>query len=251
MHHYALLGRHLSHSFSKIYFEEKFRRLNLEGGSYKLVETEDLSSIHSLVSELTLDGFNITIPYKVDIIPLLDAVDPTALETGAVNTVLVSQGKSLTGFNTDAQAFMETLTPHLKPWHDKALILGTGGAARAVAWALRRLNISYRFVSRNPERDFSEGIDKSLVTSYEGAYKTASDHLLIINATPLGMFPNCHATPWQHDELFTPRHLCFDLVYNPSPTLFLQQANKRGATTIDGLAMLHRQADLAFDIWNK
>ena len=244
IHRYALIGKQLSHSFSQVYFHEKFASEHLDGYSYDLLEMEDLSNLRKIVEEKGLDGFNVTIPFKVDILPLLDETDSTARQIGAVNTVKVyrSDGHThLKGYNTDAPAFAETLKPMLKPHHRSALILGTGGAAQAVAFGLEQLGIDHLFVSRKPHS--TSQID------YPTAYSQASRHTIIINATPLGMFPNCSASPWERPELLTPQHICYDLVYNPSPTRFMQEAAQRGATVQDGLPMLHSQAERAFCRW--
>ena len=239
---YGLIGRQLSHSFSQNLFEERFKS---EGYSYRLIELDSIDTLRDTVKRLELDGFNVTIPYKVEILPLLDNFDETARRIGAVNTVKINRngGKTtLTGYNTDAPAFAATIqNSKFKIQNSKALILGTGGAANAVAYGLESLGIEYLFVSRTPHS--SKQID------YETAYTLAPERHVIINATPVGMFPNCSASPWQHPDLLTPRHLCYDLVYNPSPTRFLAEAAAHGATTIDGLQMLHRQAHLSWQLW--
>ena len=159
-----------------------------------------------------------------------------------MNVVKVN-GKQLIGFNTDAPAFEETLTPLLKSHHHHAFILGTGGASKAVAYALRKLGIAYQFVSRTPNT-----ID---CISYAEAYKRAKETYLIINTTPVGMSPQSNDTPWKHPELLSEKHLCYDLIYNPDPTLFMQQSATYGAKTKSGLAMLHRQAELSWIIFNQ
>ena len=245
--HFGLIGRLLSHSFSKKYFEEKFSLLGMNGYSYELIELDNLEGLRDMVESFHLSGFNVTIPYKQVIMPLLDDIDPDAAEIGAVNTVSVRRNgrtSKLCGHNTDAPAFLATLQPYLKPHHKEALILGTGGAAQAVAWALRRCSIDYHFVSRTPERQ--EG-----TISYEEAARLADSTTVIINATPVGMFPYTEVSAWPFPDLLTRRHLCYDLIYNPSPTLFLRNAEKSGATTIGGLAMLHMQADLSWEIWSR
>lgn len=213
-------------------------------GSYELIELHDLHNIRQTIALRCLRGFNVTIPYKKAIIPLLDETDSAAASIGAVNTVKVSMDGDklrLTGFNTDATAFIETLKPLLLPHHNKALILGTGGAALAVAFALRQLGVDYLFVSRTPEVH-SDAI------GYDAIIKEKK-YSIIINATPIGMFPDVYSSPWPLPEILGPQHLCYDLVYNPSPTRFLSEAKQRGATVIDGLPMLYLQADKAFDIW--
>ncbi len=244
---YGLIGRKLGHSYSQRYFEAKFEALKLDGYRYSLFEIACLDGLREKIDRWGLDGFNVTIPYKEAIVPLMDSLDSVAAETGAVNTVEVSHpadgSMHLHGRNTDAPAFLETLRPMLKFWHTNALILGTGGASKAVAWALQQLGIDYRWVSRHPHGE--KQID------YPTAYRKATEHLLVVNATPVGMFPSTDQTPWEHPELLTEKHLCYDLIYNPAPTLFLQQAARQGATVCDGLAMLHRQADLAFPLQQK
>ena len=243
---YGLIGKRLGHSFSKDYFEGKFRNEGLTDCSYELIELPGLEGLRDIVAVRGLAGFNVTIPYKEQILPLLDSIDSVALEVGAVNTVSVLRNEDgnlhLRGYNTDAPAFLETLEPLLRPHHREALILGTGGAAKAVAWALGQLGIAYRFVSRTPE-------SHSGAVGYGDIRSLCPFPLVIVNATPVGMFPNCGSSPWPVPELLTREHLCYDLVYNPSPTLFLQQATEHGATVVDGLQMLHLQAEKAWEKW--
>lgn len=245
MQHFSLIGRQLSHSYSKMLFEERFGSGGLR---YDLIELESLDGLRDEVERRGLDGFNVTIPYKVDILPLLDDIDDAAREIGAVNTVKVQRTAGrlfLKGFNTDSAAFAQTISQFEEQNKSfditGALILGTGGAARAVAYALSSLGIGHSLVSRAPHGD--RQID------YETAYSLASERTLIVNATPVGMFPNCSQSPWQCPDLLGPRHFCYDLIYNPSPTRFLQEAALRGATTSDGLAILHLQAHKAWKIW--
>ena len=250
--HFALIGKRLSHSFSQRYFERKYQVLGLSGYSYSLLEMPTLDNLRTVVAEKELSGFNVTNPYKMEIIPLLDDIDPIAAEIGAVNTVKATTRRStdgsdrlhLTGYNTDAPAFMETLRSLLLPHHRHALILGTGGASHAVAWALDQLEIRYLFVSRNPS-------GRPNTIGYSEAYDLAGSHTLIVNATPAGTFPDNDTTPWQHPELLSCQHLCYDLVYNPSPTRFMKEAATHDASICDGLSMLHRQADLAFEIFSR
>lgn len=245
--HFALLGKSLSHSFSKQYFEAKFKSLGLEGYDYSLLETPNLDNLHTLIISHSLTGFNVTIPYKKEIIPLLDEIDPVAKEIGAVNTVkvILSSGRpNLKGFNTDAPAFLQTLKPHITPHHRHALVLGTGGAAQAVAWALRKLDIDHTFVSRNPKQHHNSVGYDDIVKMRQSDF----GHTIIVNTTPVGMYPIVDASPWPNPDLITADTICYDLIYNPSPTLFLKVASAQGAVTINGLDMLHLQADMAFSI---
>ena len=242
---FALIGRQLSHSYSQNLFDEHFAG---SGHTYSLVEIDDPDDLRHTVERLHLDGFNVTIPYKVDILPLLDDIDDAAREIGAVNTVKVQRTAGrlfLKGFNTDSAAFAQTISQF--EGQNKtfiitgALILGTGGAARAVAYALSSMGIGHSLVSRAPHGD--RQID------YETAYSLASERTLIVNATPVGMFPNCSQSPWQRPDLLGPHHFCYDLIYNPSPTRFLSEASRFGAATKDGFEMLNLQAQKSWHIW--
>ena len=248
-YHYGLIGKQLSHSFSQNYFEEKFASESLSGYSYELIELESLNELKQIADEKELDGFNVTIPYKVEMLPLLDDIDDTARKIGAVNCVKVIREDvevRLKGYNTDAPAFADTLqNSKFDIRNSKALILGTGGAAQAVAYGLEMLGIEYMYVSRNPSHS---NIQDSVI-GYDEAYQLTDEYTIIVNATPVGMFPNSSCSPWTHPELLTNRHICYDLIYNPSPTRFMQEAAMRGATVQDGLPMLHRQAELSWEIW--
>ncbi len=240
MKHYALVGRKLGHSWSQRWFEERFVSEGLKDCTYSLHEMATLDGLRQWVDEEHIGGFNVTIPYKQAILPLLDALSPEAEAIGAVNCVCVNNG-TLTGHNTDAPAFAETLGGSEARSEKKgALILGTGGASRAVAYALKNLGIDFLHVSRNPA-------GKSI--GYPEAAARALEFDLLVNATPVGMWPDVDATPWPYDlEQF---HIVYDLIYNPSPTLLLKQAAAAGATTVDGLAMLHRQAELSWQLWRQ
>ncbi|XLS30406.1 shikimate dehydrogenase family protein [Flavobacteriaceae bacterium M23B6Z8] len=240
---YGLIGRNISYSFSAGYFKDKFERLGLKDYHY---QNFDLSNIEALQEVLNvhpnLRGFNVTIPYKEEIIPLLHSVDPEAAQIGAVNTVKVEQGL-LSGYNTDSYGFETSLTPFLKPWHNHALILGTGGASKAVAYVLQKKGISYQFVSRNSS-------DK-VVTYNELTPALLAAHQIIINCTPLGTFPNIEERPELPYEVITPKHVLYDLIYNPAETTFLKLGKKQGATICNGLRMLELQAEKAWNIWQK
>lgn len=238
----GLIGHPLGHSWSQRWFIDMFRREGIADASYSLFPLPSLDGLREWVLREGLAGFNVTIPYKEAVISFLDALDPEARRIGAVNCVQV-EGDRLTGHNTDAPAFRDTLLPHLKPWQTEALVLGTGGAAKAVCHVLRQLGITPVAVSRTPEKHPG-------AISYSEAANLMKSHLLVVNTTPVGMYPQTESTPWTHPELWTAKHLAYDLVYNPSPTRFLREASTQGAETLHGLAMLHRQAELSWTIWS-
>jgi shikimate dehydrogenase len=244
---YGLIGNPLGHSFSADYFAEKFKREKISGCEYKLFPLSDISKIHAFVSEQKIQGFNVTIPYKTAIIPYLDKLSKEAGIIGAVNTVLVKQmnGKIvLEGFNTDATAFKETLTPLLKKEMSTALVLGNGGASKAVCYVLRELNISFTLVTRNPSVS-------GQISYPELTEKILTENLLIINTTSLGMFPEVNSFPSIPYPFLTPYHFAYDLVYNPEKTLFLQKCDKHGVHTKNGIEMFHKQAELSWSIWEQ
>lgn len=238
---FGLIGRTLGHSWSQRWFESMFLRENIAGAEYRLYEFPSLDDLRQWVADTRLQGFNVTIPYKESVIPYLDDLDDVARSIGAVNCVAVRQGR-LIGHNTDSPAFRDTLRPLLRPAHSSALILGTGGAAKAVAHALRGLGIDPVFVSRNPESHLGS-------ISYSEAVKLLPQRLILVNATPVGMHPDAGITPWPDCSHITSQHICYDLIYNPEKTRFLQDCAARGAQTVNGLAMLERQALLSWQIW--
>lgn len=242
MRKFGLLGRNISYSFSKSYFSKKFR----EEGTDAAYENFDLPEVKGIRDVLernpALEGFNVTIPYKEEIILFLDELDPVAGEIGAVNTVKVSKEGKLVGFNTDYFGFCESIRPYLNENHKKALILGTGGASKAIAYGLESMGIPYKFVSRNPSEDR---------LSYDQLSGTVmQEHQIIINCTPLGTSPKTEEYPALPIHLISPRHLVFDLIYNPSETRLMKLASGEGATTANGLRMLELQAEKAWEIWN-
>jgi len=245
MERYGIIGKPLGHSFSREYFTEFFRRTGREA----IYEPFVLYSIGEFPALLAAHpdfvGLNVTIPYKQVVMPYLDAIAPEAAAIGAVNVIkvnCVSQGrKKTTGYNTDIIGFTRSICPLLKAQHTRALILGTGGASKAVSFGLQQLGIPSTFVSRTP----SEG-----EISYKDlSPELISQNLIVVNATPLGTFPEVNRCPDIPYSLLTPAHLCYDLVYNPDKSLFLQKAEKQGATIKNGLEMLHIQADEAWKIW--
>lgn len=240
---YGLIGKNISYSFSKKYFTEKFEKENIAAG-YKNFDLEDLDQLEQIIKETPdICGFNVTIPYKELIIPYLDFLDPVAREIGAVNTIKIDPDGKLTGYNTDYYGFVNSLEPLLDNNHSHALILGTGGASKAVAYGLKQMGIRYKFVSRKSKGDW---LDYSSLSTEE-----FTTYTLIINCTPLGTYPDILAAPAVPIEHFTPRHLVFDLIYNPSVTRLMQLAEQKGARVLNGFRMLELQAQKSWEIWNQ
>ena len=244
MNKYGLIGFPLGHSFSKKYFSEKFETGKIDA-IYNLYELTDISQFTALKDDNTLCGLNVTIPYKEKIIPFLDEVDATAARIGAVNVIkFIRSGNKLLlrGYNSDAVGFEASIKPLLKPHHTKALILGTGGASKAIEFVLNKLNIQTVFVSRNPT--------SGMISYAELDAETTKDYTVIINATPVGTFPHIDACPDIPYQFLSSEHLVFDVVYNPAKTLFLKKSEQRGATILNGEKMLELQAEAAWEIWN-
>jgi shikimate dehydrogenase len=242
---FGLIGATVSHSFSKSYFDEKFFRDGLRDHHYELFQLNKIQEFENLISETKgLAGLNVTLPYKEQVIQYLDDIDPAAKQIGAVNVVKIKDGK-LMGYNTDSDAFRETLEKWLpKESHFKALVLGSGGSSKAVRQALVKLAIEFKTVSREASKGNYTYED---VKHNKDILK---DHLLVINTTPLGMYPQTDYLPPIPYECLTKDHYVYDLIYNPARTLFLQKAEMRGATIKNGLEMLHVQAEKSWQIWN-
>lgn len=240
---YGLIGFPLSHSFSKGFFAEKFAKEHIVNTQYENYPIESVDQFHQLWQhEPQLQGINITIPHKKAVIPFLDHVSTVVHAINACNCIRKYNGK-LYGYNTDVIGFEKSLKPFLQPHHQKALILGTGGAAAAVAWVLEKLGISFKYVSRS---DKGEGI-----ISYDTLNDAIlNEHHLIINTSPVGMFPNVKEAPALHYEVLTDKHHLYDLIYNPAETLFLTKGKECGASIQNGLEMLHLQAEASWEIWN-
>ena len=242
MSKYGLLGKNISYSFSKIYFSEKFEKENLQH-SYENFDIPSIELFPKIISETSgLKGLNVTIPYKEAVIEFLDELDDDAEKIGAINTIKIFENKKFKGYNTDHFGFQKSLEPFLPLQKKTALILGTGGASKAVAFALKNLGFDFKFVSRkeSPETLTYSHLDKSVI----------EDHLLIINCTPLGTSPNiadCPPIPYQY---LTQNHLLYDLIYNPAETTFLKRGKSQQAQTVNGLEMLKIQAEKAWQIWN-
>lgn len=246
MKRYGLLGYPLGHSFSARFFAEKFRRegIDAEYVNFEMPSVEGLRTF--IAADPALCGLNVTIPHKQAVIPRLDALTDEAQAIGAVNVIAISRGETglrLVGANTDAVGFRRSLEPLLRPCHRRALVLGTGGASRAVVYVLRQLGIEPCYVSR---------------TERQGAFTYASltpdvvrAHRIIVNCSPVGMYPHTDECPALPYGALTEEHLLYDLVYNPEETLFMRRGRERGATVKNGLEMLHLQALAAWDVWTR
>ncbi|MEO6883901.1 MAG: shikimate dehydrogenase [Bacteroidia bacterium] len=252
---YGLIGKSLSHSFSEKYFSEKFRKETISDASYRLFPLSEIEKITDLLTaEKDFLGFNVTIPYKEKIIPFLDEIEESARIIGAVNTVKIefkNEKKYLCGYNTDAYGFKESLKPLLRNNHYKALILGTGGASKAVEFVLKELGVECIFASRQAE-EMKKMFPKKHFLSYSEINKNViAACQLIINTTPLGAFPNVDLFPSIPYEFITSEHLLYDLIYNPAETFFLKRGKEKNALTQNGLTMLQIQAEKAWEIWNE
>ncbi len=244
MRKFGLIGEHLPHSFSGRYFAAKFAAEGIDNCQYSLYELANIEMVEQLLQDPELEGFNVTIPYKKDIIPYLTELSPEAEGVGAVNCVKISGDRRI-GYNTDIIGFSESLRTFLGESHPtKALILGSGGASLAVKYILNEMGIEYKVVSRTPMCE--EQISYEQITQ-----STIESHRLIINATPLGTFPDVDSRPEIPYEYLTPSHYLFDLVYNPPMTRFLNSGAEYGAHTCNGEAMLIGQAEAAWRIWSE
>ncbi|HLO57162.1 MAG TPA: shikimate dehydrogenase [Bacteroidales bacterium] len=245
---YGLIGYPLSHSFSGRYFAEKFAREGITDCKYNLYPLDRIESLVSLLrDEKDLAGLNVTIPYKEKVLDFLDSTDDCIQQIGAVNTIKIFREGSdihLKGYNTDVYGFSESLKPLLKPGIQKALVLGTGGASRAVMYALNELGIRVTMVSRNPR--VPGHISYEMITA-----DVMADQRLIVNTTPSGMFPDTGSCPPLPYEFLTSGHVLFDLVYNPPETRFMTEGKQKKATVVSGLQMLYLQADKSWEIWNR
>lgn len=234
----------LGHSFSQRYFTEKFSSENINA-QYNLYPLESINCLIQLLDNEQLLGFNVTIPYKEQIIPFLDYISPEAEDVGAVNVVKVVNdvhGRHLHGYNSDIYGFRQTIEPMISQHHNSALILGTGGASKAVSAVMRKLGVKYTFVSRD---------GKNGAMRYSDLTKNVIEqNLIIVNASPVGMFPNVDNCPNIPYEFITDQHVVYDLIYNPETTKFLQLASRQGAKISNGLKMLYLQAEKAWEIWN-
>lgn len=240
---YGLIGHPLGHSFSADYFTKKFQELSADDHRYVNFDIQDIRLIEDIIeAHPELRGFNVTIPYKEKIISFLNEVDAEAKIIGSVNCVHIAEDGKRTGYNTDAYGFYHSIKPFLENKYERALILGTGGSSKAVAYVLKKLGIKVFFASRNP------------IASYHMSYKEISaeniHHFpLIINCTPLGMYPNTEVSPPLPYAALSSHHFLYDLIYNPEETLFLKQGKDQGALTANGKLMLQLQAERSWQIW--
>ncbi len=244
---YGLIGYPLIHSFSQTYFNQKFEMEHISA-RYMNFEIADIGDLMEVISEYpTLSGLNVTIPYKEQILPYLDEIDEDAEKIGAVNVVKFIKTKNgdlkFKGYNSDIIGFSDSIRPLLKPYHKKALVLGTGGAAKAVARGLENMGIEPTYVSRTARA--------GVITYADLTPEIMSEHKVIVNATPLGMYPHVDECPDIPYELLDKEYLCYDLLYNPDVTLFMKKAAAHGAEVKNGLEMLLLQAFVSWDIWNK
>jgi shikimate dehydrogenase len=246
MRKFGLIGFPLGHSFSRQYFSQKFRDEKIADCSYDNYPLEKIDNLPLLLkSEPLLEGLNVTIPYKSAVIPFLDSVSPEAAEIGAVNVIGIRRNRNdivLKGFNSDVTGFTRSLKPWLKVQKGNALVLGTGGSSKAVTYALHKLGMNITLVSRE---------QKPGTVSYgQVDERLLGDTDIIVNTTPLGMFPKTDAKPNLDYSLLSEKHILFDLVYNPEITEFLKAGQERGCTIVSGLKMLQIQAEKAWEIWN-
>ena len=244
---FGLIGYPLSHSFSKKYFSEKFQKENIKHCHYRLFQLESIDQLPNLISAFpNLHGLNVTIPYKQSVIPFLDDIDNEAFAIGAVNVIKIINGK-LKGYNSDVYGFELSLKKllALNEQPDRkieAIVLGTGGASKAINFVLNKMKIKYITVSRSNKENYLiyEELNADILKK----------HHLVINCTPLGTYPNIESYPQLPYKSVTKNHFFYDLVYNPTETLFLKKAKAQGASTMNGLPMLHLQAERSWEIWN-
>ncbi len=250
---YGLIGKSLTHSFSKSYFEKKFSELGLNDHIYLNFELKEISELKELLHHHPeLRGFNVTIPFKETVMDFLDELSEEAKAIGAVNCVKVltsesgqtkHAGKQLIGYNTDVFGFASSIKPFLEPHHGRALILGTGGSSKAVAYALKRIGVEVFYAS-------SSKTGNNVFTYAQLNEQMLNAFKLIVNTTPLGMFPSAEEVPKIPYQFISAQHLCYDLIYNPEETLFLKKCREKGSVTLNGFDMLKLQAEKSWEIWN-
>lgn len=242
MREFGLLGKSLFHSFSKDYFNQKFQKEQLDA-RFSNFEINSIEAFQSLLATNNLSGLSVTIPYKETVIPFLDELTDEAKAIGAVNCIAFKNNSTI-GHNTDVFGFQQLIKPFLTNQHERALILGTGGASKAVAYVLKQIGLDVLWISRTP----------TLPKQFH--YSDLNEHMvnackLIVNCTPIGTSPAIHETPFPVPQFVTEEHLCVDLIYNPAETRFLRETKAHGASTLNGLGMLKEQANKAWEIWNQ
>lgn len=238
MKKYGLIGKKLGHSFSREFFNEKFKQLNLKNHYYENYELENLLGLKELIKKNNLNGINVTIPFKEKILKYLDIIDNTAKKIGSVNTIKIKNQK-LIGYNTDTSGFEQSIIKLIKN-RKSALILGSGGSSKAVQYALKKNNINTTIISRKNEKNYNKLVKEDII-----------NNLIIINTTPLGMYPNIETCPEIPYEYLSHKHLVYDLVYNPKKTLFLKKAENQNCNITNGFEMLKNQANEAWKIWQE
>ena len=238
---FGLIGKDISYSFSKKFFTQKFINEGLNNCSYENYDISSISKLLEVINDTKIKGLNVTIPYKESVIELLNHIDPIAKKIGAVNTIKIDKQNKLLGYNTDYIGFKKSLESNISN-QKRALILGTGGASKAIVYALKTLNIKTLLVSRQNREE--------CITYEDVSNQIIKDHTIIINCTPLGTYPNIEECPKIPYEYITDRHLCYDLIYNPIKTKFLILSEKKGASIINGNEMLENQAMESWKIWN-
>ena len=238
---FGLIGKDISYSFSKKFFTQKFINEGLNNCSYENYDISSISELLEVINDTKIKGLNVTIPYKESVIELLNHIDPIAKKIGAVNTIKIDKQNKLLGYNTDYIGFKQSLESNISN-QKRALVLGTGGASKAIVYALKALNIKILLVSRKKREES--------ITYEDISNQIIKDHTIIINCTPLGTYPNIEECPKIPYQYITERHLCYDLIYNPIKTKFLILSEKEGASIINGNEMLKNQAIESWKIWN-
>jgi len=241
---FGLLGKDISYSFSRGYFTEKFKKIGLKNFKYVNFDIPTIEDFPSITENNEgVSGINVTIPYKEEVMQFLDKIDKTAKEIGAVNTIKITKRGNLKGYNSDVVGFEKSIFPLMKKHHKRALILGTGGASKAIAYALKKNGIKFKFVSRNPK-------GKKEISYQDLSQEIMEKYLVIINSTPVGTSPNIDQSPNIPYQYITNKHLLYDLIYNPEITAFLAQGKEKGAIIKNGYEMLELQAEESWRIWN-
>jgi len=240
---YGLIGKNISYSFSKSYFTNKFKKSNLESNyKYENLDLDDINQFRNIKEQKNFNGFNVTIPYKEKIIKFLDIIDSDAKKIGAVNTIKICSNNQLKGYNTDYIGFIKSISPILNKTHKKAILLGSGGASKAIVFGLEKLNILSIVVSRSKK--------KGNITYEELNNEIISTSQIIINCSPVGTFPKINEYPKIPYKHINSEHICYDLIYNPLESKFLKESKKNNATIMNGMKMLEIQAEESWKIWN-